>query len=531
MQKRKKSARLPRPLVEGAAASADEELSEALGSDWSSFVADLSGANRSAGPTWRVHDRTHIEVAYDYVLKSDEDESYVWECYFFVPESLRLHDQTYQKSELYDDLQSYVRLALPQITFGDAHRQAMDPLREAVASGVESDILREMKLYACLLRSSGLDTKRELVLLMDTDEVAAAAVGEASLRVVQAARTNLQELRFVLSPLRDNPRLCEAVRWIDEDVSRVIEMLLGELAVHLQESGAPESVAAAVAGGAVAEARYRRENGLEGVGSAKTTSRDAEHLEFRRHVLKRYTSSVLWLALEVRQGAKWVSHVFNAVAAGFAATFALVAAFWNGFGVPENLIGWSVAAILAYAAKDRIKALLQAQFSTIVSKHFPDREWTIRDKERKKALGIVHERAGFINVSDVAPGALALRRQNRNNELEDSARPERVIWHYKKCALDASAVRNGTKRFTALTEILRLNLASWLEHTDDPKQRIVFADPDDHKIYTVMAPRVYNIGVVCRLRSESDADAPWHRTRVVVTRKGISRLEAIKPNL
>ena len=79
----------------------------------------------------------------------------------------------------------------------------------------------------------------------------------------------------------------------------------------------------------------------------------------------------------------------------------------------------------------------------------------------------------------------------------------------------------------ALTEIFRLNLRRWLDHTDDPKRRILFADPDDRRIYAANAPRAYNIAVVYRLRRSGDEAAPWHRIRVVVTRKGIARIDTI----
>ncbi len=75
----------------------------------------------------------------------------------------------------------------------------------------------------------------------------------------------------------------------------------------------------------------------------------------------------------------------------------------------------------------------------------------------------------------------------------------------------------------------RLNLHRWLQHTDDPNRKIVFADPEDALVYQVTTRRVYNISVVYRLCSgpKQGAGAPWHRIRVVVSRKGIERIDAI----
>jgi hypothetical protein len=83
-------------------------------------------------------------------------------------------------------------------------------------------------------------------------------------------------------------------------------------------------------------------------------------LEFRRHVLKRFTSSVLWLSLRQRRAGEIVKHVLYGTAASIAMGFAVAAALWAG--PPEqarHIGGWILAAVVAYALKDRIKASLQ----------------------------------------------------------------------------------------------------------------------------------------------------------------------------
>jgi hypothetical protein len=96
-----------------------------------------------------------------------------------------------------------------------------------------------------------------------------------------------------------------------------------------------------------------------------------------------------------------------------------------------------------------------------------------------------------------------------------------VLWHEKEVE-----VAPGTGEFPMLTEIFRLNVGHWLVHTDDPKRKVLFADPDDASIYSAVARRVYNLGVVYRLRGENE-ETEWHRIRVVVSRKGILRIEPI----
>jgi hypothetical protein len=115
----------------------------------------------------------------------------------------------------------------------------------------------------------------------------------------------------------------------------------------------------------------------------------------------------------------------------------------------------------------------------------------------------------------------------RLHPLEEQARPETVLFHKKQVTIRGDRVAKADSRFSALTEIFRLDLGRWLAHTDDPKRDIVFADPIAGAIGAAEAPRVYNIAVVYRVRRAEQEDAPWHRLRVVVTRKGIRRIEHI----
>ena len=323
--------------------------------------------------------------------------------------------------------------------------------------------------------------------------------------------------------------LATARDWVDEDVSRLIETMLATLAEKLREVGAPRALITAVVDGAVAEARYRDAKGLDGVGRRGASKDAIEHLEFRRHVLKRFTSSVLWLKPEVRDAARWTLHILYALSAGVAMAFALAAAILNGNDVDrERLWMWAMLVIAAYMLKDRIKASLQSFFSRFVSRHFPDRRWRLFDRERDDlCLGQIDEQSGFVPFKKVPEPVLAMRRKTRRHPLEEQARPERVLWHRKALALDPKKVAEADPRFDALTEIFRLDIRRWLAHTDDPKRKIVFADPTDGTIGSAIAPRVYNIGVVYRLRQKMDTQAPWHRVRVVVTRKGIRRIDRI----
>jgi hypothetical protein len=139
----------------------------------------------------------------------------------------------------------------------------------------------------------------------------------------------------------------------------------------------------------------------------------------------------------------------------------------------------------------------------------------------------VSERSGFVKTSTLPAEVLEVRNRTRRSHFEAFGRPEQVLWHQKTVRLRSDRVAQVDSRFNALTEIFRLDLRRWLAHTDDPKRQILFADPADERVYSANAPRVYNLGIVYRLTSDSDPDPPWQRIRVVVSRKGILRIDSI----
>lgn len=497
-------------------------------SDWGSLVADLS--RRPADTTFRIHDRTHVEFAVDYrVGPGARTTSYVWEVFFFAPESLRLHSRTYDKSDLYTDLQSYVRFEVPEVEFHALAGEPINTLADALDVGDDERAMREMRLFACQVRSAGAELRARIFAALSAPDDEPRRALHLAARLAADAQRITSRLREVLARADGrSDSLRTAARWVDEDVSRLLETLLAFVARRLTKHGAPPGLIETLERAALAEASYRVQTGIAGVGTVGMKRREVEALEFRRHVLKRFTSSVLWLSPQVRPASTWVLQLLYAIAAGLAMAFAIAAAFWNGFEVgAQGWVTWVLIAVVAYAIKDRMKAVLQTAFSSVVDRHFPDRRWRIDDRERGVTLGTMKEQSGFTPFAALPPAVLAARRVTRQHPLEEQARPETVIYHKKEVDIRPERVAEADPRFSALTEIFRLDFSRWLAHTDDPKRDILFADPIAQTLGSAEAPRVYNIAAVYRLRLADDEGAAWHRLRIVVSRKGIRRIEHI----
>lgn len=535
-----------RPRIQVQASVADLPSSE-----WASLLGDLARHTRAPAELdnpveWRVHDKTHIEFAIDYPF-ADQDRAYVWEAFFFVPESFRIDDRTYGKKDMYEDLLSYVRLAVPEVPFENLADETAGPegipllgrlddllhRADTAADGskASTEAVRATRVFACLVRASGLEAQRAMLQDLELDEPVVESDRRAVARFVTSASRVAGAYRQVVgrhaaAQLPDELKV--ALEWVDEDISLVLEALAATASVHIQNTARSDpawgELAARLASHAVEEARYRKAKGWGSVGRADASARDVEHLEFRRHVLKRFTSSVLWLTHEVRDATVWVVHALFAFAAAVAMAFAVVVSI-RALEMQELLLPYMTLLVVSYAIKDRMKAVLQQKFQSWAEKRFPDRRWTIRDRERSQNVGEVLERAGFRAFAELPPDVLGARRLTRSHALEESARPERVLWHEKQVTVEPRP--QGVLRSPMLTEIFRLNIGPWLRHTDDPNRKITFADPDEASVYAGTARRVYNLNIVYRLRAKDDAKAAWHRIRVVVSRKGIERIEPI----
>ncbi len=504
--------------------------------EWRSLLDEL-GPGDVREPQWRIHDQTHLELAIDHPLNSGKHRT-EWECYYFFPRSFRIDKEAYPRARFYGDQQTYVRFALQQKTFQELTEKDLPELERVLKSANTEKKLAELKLFASTLRTSLFVARRTLQEMLEAeldqspDASETADIEAASLALASGCKVFLAEFRTLLSAQEFDEGMQIAARLTDEAISRNVETVFATLSLSLRQYG-EESLAAQVAKVAVDEARYRRAESLDEVGSATAERREIEHLEFRRGVLKKFTESQLWLRAKPMEAGKLTLQVLYALAASVAMSFAVVMAAYHGpqdrnaFG---DLWTWAAIVILAYAGKDRIKSTLQQVFSRWVAKRYPQRKFKLQPREHqdKKApiVGYVDENTHYPSTHKLPKDVLEVRNSSRSHEVEQRARPEQVLFHHRIATLDGEAARAIDNRFVALTEIVRLDFSNILAHTDDPKRRIVFADPDDAHIYSAMAPRVYNVSIVYRCK-RGDETSPWKRIRVVVSRKGIKRIEPV----
>jgi hypothetical protein len=485
----------------------------------------------SLGPTWKRHDRTHLEISLQYpVPVNGPAVARIWESFYFLPESFRLDSTTYSKRELFADSRSYVRFTAPWIELELVPKEARE-LAQRLTSKAPDTVVWELKLFASRVRAAIVEESQATTADMATaDEIRITSLAATFLAIGNGA---LSAMREVLGPqkLRTlsfepvDPEVAKTQAWVDEYLSRVLELAFIHLANVVEKRDGPKDVAEAAIAAAVDEARYRQSRSEGPVSSSDGSVHDLEEIERRQHALKRFTSSVLWLDVQTREGYTVALHIFHALAAGIAMAFAVIIAVLFGQpNVPGKLGMWAAVVVVAYMGKDRLKAILQNVFDSVVATRLPDRRWSVSMPGETSVLADVEERVGFIDRDDIPDSVDTTRSVAYRDRLQELAGPESILYHRKIVRARTETMRALAPEFAELTDVMRVDVSRWLTHTDDAKRTVTFADPEAGELFQSKLPRAYDVIVVYRLSDAKRQDTEWQVARIVVSRNGIRRV-------
>ncbi len=333
-------------------------------------------ANEIADAKISIHDRHRFEVKLDVDLAESDASGYRVETYLFVPSALNITPNTYSKNLFYNSIPRYIRFKTPQFSL----TRIVDPLDEAsplsrIRKGLEAlgrapgdgehveTIFAETKLLGAVSRAAIRDGVREL--LAGVGEPASPDGSEARLLAAIAGGHELvAEVNSYLAAVRDLRktmlsdavpiRLREAFLFVDEFISLTIQDYLSTLLDALRErsdpTGACCSLDAELAEIVVGQQAHRQSMGYP---SVLTRGMVDSTLLYRRGVLKKFVSNVLFLTPEVSE---WggLSQVPLAIAAAIAMLFAAIVTVSAQTTFATNSMAFVFIVVVSYAFKARL---------------------------------------------------------------------------------------------------------------------------------------------------------------------------------
>ncbi|MDD5656747.1 MAG: hypothetical protein PHF00_05775 [Elusimicrobia bacterium] len=498
----------------------------------------------------RFHDRHRFEIKLDVSLPEAARGVYRVETYFFIPRALNVNPATYTKADFYNGTQQYIRFKTPQLDLGkllDASlegsplsrvaRNASELLAGKRGGGLESRTVEEIKLLGCMARGAMRDYVKqlldELALAGESNEArlaAAAASSLAFLADVRALTGRVRALRPDLTHPAMPQRLRDAFAFLDEFLSLNAEEYLAELLEGVRaRPGARAALAAvdaALAALLLEQPAHRRAMGYPSV--VRDSGRN-ETIVYRRSVLKKFISSVLYLNIQVSEWEGFMQFLFG-LAAGIAMLFAVTAAIFAQSRYAVNSLPFVAVVVASYVFKDRVKDWLKMLFSRGITRWLADRKVRILDPLHGGQIGSFKEAFSFLGGGSVPPDISHRRNIDNITSVDEEGKPERVFKHEKEVTLFTGRIASRHSRLRDLNDIMRFSIREFARYADDPEIDYLHLDARTGELNARRCARVYHVNMVVKYLGRDAGGrqrTAYERVRIVLDQRGIVRLEEV----
>ncbi len=501
----------------------------------------------------RLHDRHRFEIKLDMDLPQSSRTVYELESYFFIPRALNIGPHTYSKEDFYNNNQRYIRFKTPKISLSKLCDPALgtSPLNRVkeslskILSGSNDPALVELvydefKLLGCVIRGEIRDHVKIFMADLETYAPQPPERGKPVF-VGEGLESFLADLKYLgsrinaLKPDALDPavpvKLRETFKFFDEYLSLIMEEYLTSLLAVLRRNKAAlaafENVEKELTALVVAQSQYRAAMNYPSVLKEGECN---EVIIYRRGVLKKFISSVLYLKPELEEW-QTLTQVLFGLAAGLAMLFAVTATIYAQNRYTMNSVPFVLVIVTSYIFKDRIKDWLKLMFSRNLTRWFSDREIKILDPYNSEKIGVLKEAFTFISEAAVPPDIARIRKIDNITSIDEDGKPERVFKYKKEIALYPEKIISTHDRRKDLNDIMRFNIKDFITQADDSAVEYPYADPATGLIRTAFCSRVYHMNMIVKY-SYSDAQGVsqihFDRIRIVLNKEGLVRLEEVK---
>ncbi len=479
-----------------------------------------------------IHDDYQFELKLNYpIVRGQKENIYEIGLYFFLPVNLGINSVSYAKQQFYSDLQTYIRVKTPAIPLKCIAEGSASPLArlrqvfEAIAqepSKKPAHYESQLKLFCCILKSA----MRDFVAYLHETRIAEdrERLINDYVKSVRQIATGYRDLRAIIQIPGFEKRMFEKYLFGDEYISLLIEDSTYHLLERLLSSGTGVSqqvhteLLAVIDG----EVQYRRKREYPSIPEERN---DNETLVFRRSVLKKYMSTVLFLDTEIEKGGFVVEQTLFGIAAAAAMFFATAIAFISQSVYGNLSLPFFIVLVVSYIFKDRIKDLLRFYLSRKMTRFIFDHKTKIYNAVQN-IVGLCRESFEFIRHEKLAPEIKDLRSSDHITEIENGWVGERVMLYRRLTNLypDWAGSIFSEYEIDAVHDIMRFNIQDFLRKMDDPSKELFMMD--DEGYHRIRGTRVYHLNLIIKLVDSHRIS--YGRYRIVFNRQGIKRIEKVR---
>ncbi len=275
----------------------------------------------------------------------------------------------------------------------------------------------------------------------------------------------------------------------------------------------------------LSEINHRRRQ----MGFVRVSDND-ENYAYRISLLKKELQKSLYVDTRPSKSEPFFANGAAMIAAGLAAIWAtiaqvpLVTGTWNKVETFYLLFG----AVFAYVLKDRIKDLVKKRLlkrwkKWDVAHDFGDN--ILEHMGVGKVAGHASERVKWVSDVDLPKDILSLRQFNRTVRGSGIER-EDVLLYSRRLEVRGTDTPTQISKF-GIQSILRFSFVDLLKRFDDPEETLWYYDEEKKQFRHTKLPKVYHLNIIHRSVEETSAREILSRTRVVLDRNGIRRIDVI----
>lgn len=493
----------------------------------------------------KSHDKYQIEIKLDYELLDDKETHYRIYTYIFVPHSLDINQDSYQKKDFYRDVQNYIRLKTPVLGLDDFGKLPTSPLvniQQMIKTNgwnhdnqLQAQIISNLKMLSAMLKSS-LREHFNLIHKRISEAPKSAKIHQIIHNLIEefvGGTSHFTSEYRTLFAAFNLPSVTEEVfraySLTDESISLLIEEASIEMyqivETHLK-SEKRQLLLAQLQARVKSETKHRLARGYT---SILAMDEENETYIFRASVLKKYAASVLHLSTAVSREGRGMEHFLFSIAAGISMVIATTIAFFFQQQFGNFTFPFFVALVVGYMFKDRVKELGREIFASKLRDRIYDRRIEINSRDGKHKLGVLREKMEFVKEENIPNPVLRARNKDPFIELENENEGELIIRYTKDIVLFADAfkkLKDEMPGITGLNDIIRYDIRQYLTKMAAPIQERPHLI--NGELQTIHCHKVYHLNFVSRYRSLHPQKEKLHkRMRLVLDQKGIKRIEDI----
>lgn len=465
----------------------------------------------------KINSANQFEIRAKYLTDSKQKKKidYTIGIYMFIPRSLNINSTTYSKTDFYGDFVSYIRLITPRNNL-EAIDSRISATVESIKEGMEDEKkIKKLSSRLKVLLCSYVTYLRHFVRDMEQQEIDVVQIRSLleRIRILQKRRDDILSLK----PHTSDDKLLFLLDSSAEYMSRTTQHYLFEINIYLSSFGDKyEELMGDIIKHINVELQFCKAQGYPVISDDEYNN---EKVIFRSSFLKKFFYDVLFLYQSKKEDGKGMKEIYYAVAAGISMIFTTLVVFFTQKQYGNFTMSFFAALVISYMFKDRIKEAYRHYFDKKLQFKTFDYKESIYDPSKKSIFAFTRERLRFVDKSTLSEDIIKTRLIGTPDRLSSWYTDENILRYGKLISLYSNNLqKHYNNRVGGMHNIMRFDISKLLRKMDNRKVPLYRVEGD-----RVYGDKVYHLNLVVSF--ESKEKKVLHKIRVVLTKKGIKRIE------